>query len=382
MTQIVTPDIAAGATSLLTIDLAAIGENYSKLQALANGAECAAVVKADAYGLGAARVAPFLAGLGCRTFCVATPGEGIVLRKILSDARIFILDGLFAGTGGIFAEHNLCPVLGSLKMIERWSAFCALRGQMYPAALHFDTGMNRLGLGADETKELSDHSSSILRDMQIELVISHLACADDPEHAANRKQQRLFSEILQTFPSLLGSQASLANSAGLFLGTDYSFDLVRPGIALYGGQPNCLSSSMMTPVVTLTTHIAQIRTVKKGDLIGYGGACRVERNTRVATLPVGYADGYHRTLGSTNENKGANTYIGEHKAPLLGRVSMDLVTIDITDIPVEEALVGTPVELLGQHVSIDDLAGISGTISYEILTSLGARYERQYTGDN
>ena len=373
----IAPDIASGSTALLTIDLNAIGENYARLKALAKGAECAAVVKANAYGLGATQIAPFLYDQGCRTFFVATLDEGIRLRAHLTDAKIYILDGLFKGAGSLFVEHSLSPVIGSLEMLEHWSAFCALLDHQHPAALHLDTGMNRLGFAASQIKDLTENHKVILQDVNIDLVMSHLACADEPQHPGNEEQQQKFSEILNSLPEI---RASLANSAGIFLEPSYAFDLVRPGVALYGGQPNTDTTSLMHPVVSLTTHIAQIRTVESGDAIGYGGAYIAKRKTRLATLPVGYADGYHRALGSTNELKGASAYIGEYEAPLLGRVSMDLITIDVTDVPDELVNAGTSVELLGQHVTIDDLAAIAGTISYEILTSLGSRYDRRYLG--
>ncbi len=262
-------------------------------------------------------------------------------------------------------------------MLEHWAAFCTLLDCRHPVALHLDTGMNRLGLDADETKGLVADKDTLLKDIEIDLVMSHLACADEPAHPSNQKQLETLSGFLLDFPS---TPSSLANSAGIFLGPGYALDLVRPGIALYGGQPNKDAASAMRPVVSLITHIVQLRTVDKGDPVGYGGAYVTKRQTRLATLPVGYADGYHRALGSTTDQKGANAYIGNHEAPLAGRVSMDLITIDVTDIPDEVLVVGAPVELLGHHVSIDDLANIAGTISYEILTSLGTRYERQYIG--
>ena len=262
-------------------------------------------------------------------------------------------------------------------MLEHWAAFCALLDQQHPAALHLDTGMNRLGLEASEIADLFAHQQTILNDVKIDLVMSHLACADEPEHPSNQKQLGHFREHIKNLPSI---PASLANSGGIFLGSGYALDLVRPGIALYGGQPTIDSTSAMRPVISLITHIVQLRTVEKGDAIGYGGAYVAKRQTRLATLPVGYADGYHRALGSTSDQQGASVYIGDYEAPLLGRVSMDLLTIDVTLVPEELVSVGAPVELLGAHVLIDDLAKIAGTISYEILTSLGARYDRQYIG--
>ena len=209
------PELAAGSTALLTVDLTAIGENYKQLCELAKGAECAAVVKADAYGLGAKRVVPALYDQGCRTFFVATVREGIVLRNLHSDIKIYILDGLFEGAGSLFVEYDLAPVLGSLTMLEHWAAFCALRDQKHPAALHLDTGMNRLGLGPSEVADLIKHQQTILNDVKIDLVMSHLACADEPEHPGNQKQLGQFLGHMKDLPSI---PASLANSAGIFPG--------------------------------------------------------------------------------------------------------------------------------------------------------------------
>ncbi len=373
-----TSDMASGSPALLTIDLSAIGENYAQLREMAKGAQCAAVVKANAYGLGVDRVVPTLYDQGCRTFFVATLHEGIALRQLHNDTKIYILDGLFAGSENLFAEHKLAPVLGSLAMLKRWAALSALMDFKHPAALHLDTGMNRLGLDAADFKEFVEHQNSILSDINIDLVMSHLACADEPSHPGNQKQLDDFSGFLSQLPF---RPASLANSSGIFLGPDFHLTLVRPGIALYGGKPNMYASSAMRPVVSLITHIAQVRKVEKGAAIGYGGAYITQRPTVLATLPVGYADGYHRALGSTNDQNGASVYIGNYEAPLLGRVSMDLITVDVTDIPHELIAVGATVELLGRQILIDDLAKAAGTISYEILTSLGTRYERQYIGE-
>jgi alanine racemase len=369
-------DVASGSTALLTIDLEAIGANYTRLSRMGSGAECAGVVKANAYGTGAHRVAPYLYDLGCRTFFVATLAEGIHLRGVLADAKIFILDGLFSRGSTLFEKHRLSPVLGSLQSLAEWSDFCGSIDNPPPAALHIDTGMNRLGVGPDEIQLLFDNQQRFFNNIKLDLIMSHLACADTPSHPRNQQQLEIFKAYLVKLPPV---PASLANSAGIFLGSPYQHDLLRPGIALYGGCAVNSSQNPMRPVVTLTTHIVQIRTVEKGDFIGYGGTYQTTRKTRLATLPIGYADGYHRALGSSNEQKGASAYIGAHEAPLLGRVSMDLVTIDITDIPPDSAMVGTDVELLGAHVTVDDLAELAGTIGYEILTSLGKRYDRRYT---
>ena len=370
-----------GATAVLTVDLPAIGENYARLSALAKGAQCAAVVKANAYGTGVERVAPFLHKQGCKTFFVATQDEGILLRSLLPDTKIYILNGLPAGCAVNYHNYNLCPVLGSIEMLVEWARYCNRTKACPPAALHIDSGMNRLGIGPDQLQTLIETPE--LRTIEFDLIMSHLACADEPDHPRNKKQLHTFTATLKELPTAAKSLAkspakSLANSAGIFLGSDYHFDILRPGIALYGGCPVTGSDNPMKPVVTLMSTIAQIRLVAKGDAIGYGATFQVERETRVATIPVGYADGYTRSLGSSNDHEGAYVYIGKTRAPLLGRVSMDLITVDITDIPERKAFVGAPVELLGAHIGIDDLANIAGTIGYEILTSLGARYKRHY----
>ncbi len=361
---------------MLRVDLDALTANYAQLCALAPGSEGAAVVKADAYGTGAHRVSNALHKKGCRTFFVATLAEGISLRARLKEARIYVLDGLFPGTSRLFAEHRLSPVLGSLPSLEEWSR-ARRSGDGFPAAaLHIDTGMNRLGLGPDEIPSLLEKAAHYFNAAGIDLVMSHLACADDPDDRSNQTQSHAFGSLLQQLPPC---RASLANSAGIFLGKDYHHDLLRPGIALYGGRSVSASRNSMRPVVHLTSHIAQVRTVKKGVPVGYGGAYVTNRKTRLATVPVGYADGYLRALGSTTGKAGASTFIADHEAPVLGRISMDLITIDVTDLPPDLAKPGTDVELLGSNISVDDLADIAGTIGYEILTSLGNRYDRHYT---
>ncbi len=366
-----------GATAVLTVDLTAIVENFAHLRDLAKGAECAAVVKADAYGTGMRQVAPYLHKQGCQTFFVATQSEGVLLRSLLAKVKIYILNGLPPGCAANYHQHDLSPVLGSIEMLREWAQHCKSTQNSPPAALHIDSGMNRLGVGPDQLPALLETPE--LQLTKIDLIMSHLACADEPDHARNRKQRQTFKQALKKLSTVLETlNISLSNSAGIFLGSDYHFDVVRPGIALYGGCPTARSDNPMKSVVTLMSSIAQIRTVPKGDAIGYGAVFKVERDTRLATIPVGYADGYPRCLGSSNEHEGAYVYIGKMRAPLLGRVSMDLITVDITDIPKPRAYVGAPVELLGPHIAIDDLAKTANTIGYEILTSLGARYKRRY----
>ncbi len=354
----------------LTIDLGALAANYTDLARRAAPAQCAAVVKANAYGTGLEQAAPALAGAGCKTFFVATPGEAVRLRRLLPSAMIYVLDGLLPGAAKDYAAHDLRPVLGNRQEIGEWSKFCAATGSPPKAALHIDTGMNRLGLEEGQVRELAARPG-LLAPVRVSLVMSHLACADDPGDHKNADQLAAFNTLCALLPT---APASLANSAGIFLGNAYHFDLVRPGIALYGGEAVSGAPNPMRPVVSIEAQIAQIRDVKPGESIGYGAAYRCKAPSRIATLPVGYADGILRRAGEA----GAHVCISGHPAPFVGRVSMDLITIDVTGIPEALAHRGAWVELVGKHNSVDDLARHAGTIGYEILTSLGNRYARVY----
>ncbi len=335
------------------------------------------MVKADAYGLGVAAVAPVLAAAGCRWFFVATLDEGIALRALLGDgAEIAVLNGPAGGSAPLFAEHQLMPVLNHLGQIAEWADFCRRDETLWrAAAIHFDTGMNRLGLGAAERDRLAA-GPDMLDAIEVRLVMSHLACADERRHAMNRAQLGLFTAALTRLaPHLPAVTASLANSSGIFLGADFHFDLARPGIALYGGNPTPPEPNPMAEVVRLQGKIIQVRDVDSPMTVGYGATHRVDRPCRIATVPLGYADGFLRSLG----NRSYAT-IGSTRVPVVGRVSMDLITIDVTALPAAEVHPGTPVELIGPGRSIDDVAAAAGTIGYEILTSLGARYRRRYSG--
>ncbi|GBF25212.1 alanine racemase, biosynthetic [bacterium MnTg02] len=367
---------AAEAAALLTIDLAALRSNYAALANRAAPAECGAVVKADAYGLGLEPVATTLHKAGCQTFFVATLAEARELRATVPGATVYVLDGLLPETESLFAAEGLRPVLNSLPEIADWSAYCAGQGKTLKAALHIDSGMNRLGLSGDDIGILA-RDPALLSSFDISLVMSHLACADAPDHPKNRQQLKLFETLRKLLPK---ATASLANSAGIFHGPDYLFDLVRPGIALYGGEAVLDRPNPMNPVIRLEGRIAQIREAQAGETVGYGAGHHLSRDTRIATVPVGYADGFIRLLGASDEHPGLTAYIGDHPAPLLGRVSMDLITIDVTDIPSEHTLRGTFVELIGPHVTIDDIATRAQTIGYEVPTSLGRRYHRVYKG--
>lgn len=368
--------IPVSATGVLAIDLGALAANYRMLRGLASPAECAAVVKSDGYGVGAVEAGRVLAAEGCRSFFVATPGEAASLRSALPEATIYALDGLLPGSGGHFKAHRLRPVLGSIAEIEEWSAFCGSEGVERPAAIHIDTGINRLGLKADEQRHLLANRK-LMNGFGLSLIMSHLACADTPDHPKNSAQRADFTEFCAQFRR---TPLSLANSAGIFLGADFHFDLVRPGIALYGGNPFAARPNPMTPVVRLYARILQIGEADAGETVGYGASLELQRRTRYATVSVGYADGYFRKLGSSNGQRGAIGWLDGRPLPILGRVSMDLAVFDITDLPEASAQRGGFVELIGPHFTVDDAAGLAGTIGYEILTSLGSRSTRVYLG--
>ncbi len=358
------------AGGILTIDLGAIIRNYEALRERAPGAEVAAVVKADAYGLGMAEVARALEAAGCRTFYVATVDEGAELRRVLPTAEIAVFNGVLAGSEMDFAEHRLIPVLNDLGQIDRWAAFARGWDEM-PAILHVDTGMNRLGLPPHEAEALAAMPER-LDGMRVRCVISHLACADDPEAEMNRRQLDLFRAITARLPR---RPRGLAASGGIFLGPEYHFDQVRPGIALYGVAPDPGRPNPMAPVVHLAGRILQVRDVDSPMAVGYGATHRVTRPSRIATVAVGYADGYVRSLS----NQG-RCFIGDVPVPVVGRVSMDSITLDVSGVAETEALPGMTVEVIGPHRPVDDLAREAGTIGYEILTGLGRRFFRRYVG--
>lgn len=362
---------AAGA--ILTIDLGALVGNYTRLRDRVSGnAECAAVVKADAYGLGIEAVAPALAAAGCRTFFVAQLAEALRLRALLAQPDIYVLNGLLPGQEADFAGHRIFPTLNTLDQVDAWSRFCrsgAAPGERTGAALHLDTGMSRLGLPADEHRELAADPGR-LAGIDVRYVISHLACADEPDHPLNAEQKAVFERLAAALPA---APRGLANSSGIFLGPDYHYDLVRPGVALYGGNPTPGQPNPMAEVIRLKGRIVQVREIDSPMTVGYGATHRASGPVRIATVPVGYADGYLRCLGNR-----ASGYIGQHRVPVVGRVSMDLITLDVTGVPLHESRPGCLVDLIGGPVAIDQVADWADTISYEIMTSLGSRYHRVY----
>jgi alanine racemase len=362
------------AGAILTIDLDAIAANYRLLREKAPGAECACVVKADAYGLGMDRVAAALAAAGCRTFFVAQTGEGIALRNRLPETSIHVLNGLAGAEPQVFADHNLVPVLNSLAEIEAWGRFCRERGTALATDIHADTGMSRLGLTGPDVALLAAQPE-LAKGISVSHVMSHLACAEEQDNPLNGQQLAAFREALTALAPVLSGKASFANSSGIFLGPDYHFDMVRAGAALYGITPVAGQSNPMAQVVSLQGKIMQVREIDTPQTVGYGATHRVARTEKIATIAIGYADGYPRSLS----NSGGG-YIGGIRVPVVGRVSMDLTTLGVSRVPDDQARPGAAVELIGPHNTIDQVAADAGTIAYEILTSLGPRYHRVYIG--
>jgi alanine racemase len=357
----------------LTIDLSAVRENYQILRARVKpGCTVAAAVKANAYGLGAHEIVGALIQEGCNDFFVAGPEEALRLRAQHNDCNIYVLSGFYQSRAEMYPAHNLIPVLGSFMEIKAYSALARAQGKALPALLQFNTRMNRMGLGAVETQELVN-DMSMLEGIDLRGIMSHLACADEPEHPMNETQHEVFSAIAQHF---LNVPKSLANSSGIFLGDHYHFDMVRPGMALYGLNPTPERENPMRAVVSLEVPIMRVRLVYQGATVGYGATYAFERDSCIATISAGYADGIFRALS----NKGAFYWKGI-RLPIRGRVSMDLTTVDVSDVPEgERPRPGDYLEILGSHQSADDLARDAGTIGYEVLTNLGNRYARRYIG--
>lgn len=358
-------------TSLtLTVDLDALAHNFAALRALAGTAEVAPVVKADAYGLGVLPCARRLRAEGASSFYVARVAGGELLREALGpEPVIYVLDGALPGTEARLADAALTPVLSSLAQVESWSARAAGTGRL-PAALHIDTGMNRLGLRPEEAEALAGAPGRLNR-IDVGLVISHLACADEPGHPMNARQLAAFQAAAALFPE---ARASLANSAALLLGDDYLFGHVRPGIGLYSGGLAGAPDPRFKTVATLEAPILQVRTVPPGEAVGYGAAYIADRPVRVAVVAAGYADGVLRS-----SSPGGFAVLAGERRPLLGRVSMDLIAIDVTDC--DAAVPGAMVELFGAGLPVDEVATAAGTIGYEILTRIGPRAERRYLGE-
>ena len=362
----------------LTVDLQAIADNWRDMAKRSGKARAAAVVKADAYGLGIEDAGQTLYRAGARDFFVATVSEGVTLRPYAPQARIFVLSGVWPGQEADILGSDLVPVIASEEQLSHWTAVAAQAGD-HPCALQVDTGFNRLGLTVEDALFLAEDPCRPASFDPV-LVLSHLACADTPDSPMNRMQLDAFRTVAAAYE---GVEASLSASAGIFLGPDYHFDLTRPGIALYGGEAVVGSPNPMRPVAKAEARIITVREAGEGQTVSYGGTYRLSRASRLAIAAVGYADGYQRSLSGSGiplremGHGGAYGMINGHKAPVAGRVTMDLTIFDVTDIPANAVRSGDYIELFGPNVPLEDVARAAGTIGYEILTSMGLRYERQ-----
>lgn len=356
----------------VTIDLGALAGNWRTIVAQVGAAErTSAVVKGDGYGTGLTEAGRALAKAGCRVSFVALAEEGILLRRALPAAVIYILGGFRTAAAAAFRDHDLRPVLNSMAEVDD---FVAARGMGLTtgAAVHVDTGMNRLGLSVAEALALAADASRLAA-LSPTLVMSHLACGDTPAHPLNARQLAAFRTVAAAFP---GVPASLASSAGVFLGKDYHFDLVRPGVALYGAAFGPWPT--LSPVATVEARVLQVRELAAGASVGYGASETRDRPARLAILGVGYADGYHRAASSRDGRPGARVFVRGSFAPLIGRVSMDLMVVDVTGIA--GVARGDWAELFGPHVPVDEVAAHAGTVGYELLTGLGHRAAWRYVG--
>jgi alanine racemase len=359
----------------LTIDLDAVEANWRALAHKLRTAECAAVVKANAYGLGLEPVTAKLAKAGCKTFFVADIAEARRVRARAREAAIYVLDGFLPEAGMAFAELNVQPVINSTAELAEWDAFVSSQNWRGGAAVHVDTGMNRLGISADEAAALAMRVQN--ENHGITLLMSHLACADISSHPLNAGQIRLFRELRMLYH---GVPASLANSSGIFLGDTAHFDLARPGAALYGINPTPGHTNPMRSAVELTGRILQVRKVQQGETVGYGATWKANRASRIAVVALGYADGLLRAASGTDRKEGGAAIIAAKRCPIVGRVSMDLVCIDITDLADEPVRRGAIATFIGDDISFDEIATSADTIGYEILVRLGSRCHLVYRG--
>lgn len=358
-------------TGRLTIDLTSLKENYKTICAYAGSEKTVmASVKADGYGLGATEVVSALMEAGCLDFLVAMPEEGIKLRCLSDTIRIFTLNGFFSQERQIFREYALIPCLGSLPELNAYGTWAWQRGERLPAVLHFDTGMTRQGFDRMETEGLMQ-DSTLYEGLDICFIMSHFASADEPGSSQNEEQYERFSRIAQAFPFV---PKSLCNSFGLFRNRRYHFDILRPGMALYGLNPKSGEHSPVKPVVSLELPVIRLRAAGKGDTIGYNATYRFDRETPLAVLSCGYGDGIFRALSNSGQ-----LYWKGVACPIRGRVSMDMLAVDLSAVPADRRpKPGDFLELIGPHQSADALAAAAGTIGYEVLTALGPRYARHY----
>ena len=352
-------------TGILEIDLGAIKANYSAMQAHAAGAKVSAALKADAYGLGIAKIAPALWQAGCTDYFVATIEEGVALRKLLKAAKIYVLNGVFTGQEVAFSAFSLTPVINSFEQARLWRDYASGQADLPGVVLHVDTGMHRLGTHVGDVEKVM-----ALEGLNIGMVMSHLACANEASHPLNARQLKSFQIVSSMMPEV---PASLANSAGVFLGEAYHFDMVRVGISLFGGGAPMPEANPIQPVIRLKVRILQERLVAPGETIGYEATYETSTQRRIVTLASGYADGF-----STGLSNHGQVIFGGQRADIVGRVSMDLVTVDVTDIPLQLTTPGSWAELIGPDMPIEEVALAGNMIPYELLTGLGRRYSRVY----
>lgn len=358
--------------AVLVVEPEAIKRNYARFAGLASKTETGAVVKADGYGLGTETVVRALGEAGCRTFFVATPGEARRVRAADPRANLYVLDGLMVGTAPVLAEIAARPVLTSLGDVEEWAGYCRSLGQSLPAAIQLDTGMHRLGMGTAEVEALAARPD-LTSAFKLTLILSQLARADLISATKNAEQRQRFETLARQLPN---ARWSLAAASGLFLDQGFHYDLARPGMPLFGGIPCPAGAELVEPVGFLYARILQVHEASAGETVGYGAQRRFDMPMRLATLSIGYADGYGRSLSDNGADDGAVAHFGDYPAPVVGRISMDLTTIDVGAVPPELVRRGGFVQMMGDLTTLDDLAAKAGTIPYEILTRIGPRVRR------
>ncbi|MDJ0928829.1 MAG: alanine racemase [Gammaproteobacteria bacterium] len=356
---------SSAATAVLTVKLDSLVRNFRYLARRSKSAHCAAVVKANAYGLGVEPVSRALHGADCRDFFVTTACEGQELRAILPDANIYMFNGPTESSLAAIRDAGLIPVLNSPEQVQLWVSAASSES----CVLHVDTGMRRLGLSPQQAQSLAA-TRDVADRLKIDAVMTHLACADEPGHALNEAQLQDFARVTQHWP---GVRTSIGNSGGILLGREYCGDLARPGIALYGGLVGL--DAALEEVVGLHARVLQLRDIDQAVTVGYGATATVQGPARLATLGIGYADGYPRSLGNR-----ASGIVDGVRVPVVGRVSMDTVVVNVSALEPGALASGDLVRLLGGGIGLDELATLAGTISYEILTGIGARVARQYQG--
>jgi len=358
-------------STVITIDLDALTANYRYCRDQLKPASCAAVVKADGYGLGIRHVARALHHAGCRQFFTATHREGIILRSLLPKVDIHVLEGVRSDCVEAFCDHQLIPVLITLQQVKNWASQGRALNRRLPAIIHIDSGMTRLGFGKPELQRLLENSDD-LECIDLRYVMTHFASADEPGAALARRQLERFNELRQSLPP---APTSIGNSAGALLGPEFAGDMARVGIALFGGNPYQEASIPVRPVLRVQSRILQLREIREETTVGYGATYSAQAGTRIATVGIGYADGYPWSLG----NRGIAAING-HRVPVVGRISMDLITLDVSGVPDKFVQPGDMVDLIGPDISLEEVAELAGTISYEILTGLGQRASRTFLG--